>query len=87
MVSDAREKSRSTVEIYGEKYTIVGYENEEHIYKVASLVDKKMREIKMKNHNLDTRKLAVLTAVNSINELLKCQEELSRLKNEIKVGE
>lgn len=86
-MTDDREKTRSTVEIYGEKYTIVGYENPEHIYKVASLVDKKMREIKETNQNLDTRKLAVLTALNTVNELLKCEEELARLKNEMKIEE
>lgn len=62
-MTEDKEKTRSTVEIYGEKYTIVGYENPEHIYKVASIVDNKMREIKEKNQNLDTRKLAVLTAL------------------------
>ena len=40
-----------------------------------------MREIKEKNQNLDTRKLAVLTALNTVNENLKCEEELKRLKN------
>lgn len=83
-MTEDKEKTRSTVEIYGEKYTIVGYENPEHIYKVASIVDNKMREIKEKNQNLDTRKLAVLTALNTVNELLKCEEELERLKNEVK---
>ncbi|MFA8437901.1 cell division protein ZapA [Pueribacillus sp. YX66] len=83
-MTEDKEKTRSTVEIYGEKYTIVGYENPEHIYKVASIVDNKMREIKEKNQNLDTRKLAVLTALNTVNELLKCEEELERLKKEVK---
>ncbi len=86
-MADDREKTRSTVEIYGETYTIVGDENPEHIFKVASLVDKKMREIKEKNQNLDTRKLAVLTALNTVNELLKCEEELARLKRKMKIEE
>lgn len=79
-MSEKKEKNRSTVEIYGEKYTIVGYENPEHIYKVASIVDKKMREIKEKNPNLDTRKVAVLTALNAVNDLLKCEEKQKKGK-------
>ncbi len=80
-------KVRSTVEIYGEKYTVVGSEDPEHIHKVAMLVDKKMREIKENNQSLDTRRLAVLTALNTINELLKCQKELDELKKENKIEE
>lgn len=78
-MSEKKEKTRSIVEIFGEKYTIVGYENPEHIYKVAAFVDQKMREIKQKNPNLDTRKLAVLTALNTANDLLKCEAKLKTL--------
>lgn len=76
-------KNRITVDIYGQAYTIVGLETANHIRQVASMVDGKMREIHMKNPSLDTSKLAVLTAVNAIHDLLKVQEQLNQLQLEI----
>lgn len=76
-MSDDRQKSRTTVKIYDEKYTIVGYEDPQHIRKVARYVDEKMREIKETNPFLDTKKLAVLTAVNAVNEYMKLQNKQS----------
>ncbi|EIJ79205.1 cell division protein ZapA [Bacillus methanolicus] len=82
-MSDAQ-KNRITVEIYGQQYVIVGYESTSHIRLVASIVDDKMREISSKNPSLDTSKLAVLTAVNAVNDYLKIKDRLERLENELK---
>lgn len=68
-------KTRITVDIYNQPYTIVGEETASHVRLVASLVDQKMREIKEKNKHLDITKLAVLTAVNSMSDYLKLKEE------------
>ncbi|OOP68383.1 cell division protein ZapA, partial [Heyndrickxia oleronia] len=46
---------------------------------VASIVDAKMREIRSNNPSLDTSKLAVLTAVNTVNEYLKLKEQYELL--------
>jgi cell division protein ZapA len=48
------------------------------------MVDEKMREIRMKNPHLDTSKLAVLTAVNTIHEYIKLKDELDQLQLELK---
>ncbi|MGI8383121.1 cell division protein ZapA [Robertmurraya sp. P23] len=82
-VSEA-EKKRTTVEIYGQQYVIVGNENVEHVRLVASLVNNKMREIGQKNPSLDSTKLAVLTAVNAVNDYLKIKDQLERLESELK---
>lgn len=76
-VSDER-KIRTTVDIFGQQYKIIGEENTTHVRMVASMVDDKMREISSKNPYLDTNKLAVLTAVNAMSEFLKLKEELIR---------
>lgn len=68
-------KDKTTVHIYNNSYTIVGEENSDHIRLVAALVDEKMREIQDSNRHLDTAKLAVLTAVNAMNDYVKLQEE------------
>ena len=51
---------------------------------VASIVDDKMKEISIHNPSLDSTKLAVLTAVNSIHDLLKLKEQVALLEEELK---
>jgi cell division protein ZapA len=77
------QKNRTTVEIYGRPYTIVGTEKVEHIKKVATTVDEKMREIYNKNPSLDTSQLAVLTAVNAVNDYIKLKEKLEKIESEL----
>jgi cell division protein ZapA len=74
-----QQKTRVTVDIYGQQYTIVGTESSSHIRLVASIVDDKMREISEKNPTLDISKLAVLTAVNVVHDYIKLKEEYDRL--------
>jgi cell division protein ZapA len=77
-------RNKTTVDIYGQPYTIVGTESASHMRLVASMVDEKMREIRMKNPYLDTSKLAVLTAVNTVHEYSKLKDELDQLQLELK---
>ncbi|WP_067843356.1 cell division protein ZapA [Amphibacillus sediminis] len=72
-------KTRSTVNIYGRSYTIIGEENIHQLRMVASIVDEKMREIYQMNKSLDTTKLAVLTAVNAVNDYMKLEEKYNAL--------
>jgi cell division protein ZapA len=74
-----QQKTRVTVDIYGQQYTIVGTESSSHIRLVASIVDDKMREISEKNPTLDINKLAVLTAINIVHDYIKLKEEYDRL--------
>ncbi|WP_102345335.1 cell division protein ZapA [Bacillus sp. Marseille-P3661] len=78
-------KKRISVEIYGQHYTIVGDENSSHIRKVSNMVDEKMREINDANPYLDTSKLAVLTALNIVNDFLKLQNEYDDLTKEYQI--
>ena len=72
---------RTTVHIKGRSYTIVGNEKSEHIRLIAGLVDDKMKEIHEKNKSLDTTQLAVLTALNTMNDYMKLQEDYEILQN------
>jgi cell division protein ZapA len=78
-----RSKTKTTVDIYGQKYSIIGTESTSHIRSVASIVDDKMREINSKNPSLDINKLAVLTAVNIVHEYLKLKEEYEKLEKHL----
>lgn len=82
MLSEVQ-KNRTTVDIYGQQYTIIGTESRSHIRLVASMVDDKMREISSKNPTLDLNKLAVLTAVNAVNDYLKLKDRLEWLEREL----
>ncbi|MBS4191534.1 cell division protein ZapA [Bacillus sp. FJAT-49705] len=78
------QKSRTSVDIYGQQYIIIGTESSSHTRLVASMVDDKMREISSKNPYLDSSKLAVLTAVNAVNDYIKVKDRLEQLENELK---
>lgn len=78
-----RKKSRINVEIYNKTYTIIGDESNRHVELVASLVDQKMNEIHRHNKHLDASKLAVLTAVNTMNDYLKLKEDYAKLLGSI----
>ncbi|GGJ84476.1 cell division protein ZapA [Lentibacillus kapialis] len=73
------DKTRVTVDIYNRNYTIVGKEDSNHVNLVASQVDQKMREIHETNQQLTTSELAVLTAVNTMNDYMKLKEEYAAL--------
>lgn len=79
-----QQKTRISVDIYGQTYKIVGTESSSHIRQVASIVDDKMREVSAHNPNLDSAKIAVLTAVNSVHDFLKLQEQVEQLEFELK---
>ena len=78
-----QKKVRINVEIYNKTYTIVGNESDRHVELVASLVDQKMNEIHTHNSHLDTSQLAVLTAVNTMNDYLKLKEDYAKLVGSI----
>nr|WP_029326485.1 cell division protein ZapA [Bacillus sp. m3-13] len=80
----SEQKTRTTVDIYGQQYSIVGTESISHIRLVASIVDEKMREINSKNSHLDISKLAVLTAVNVVHDYIKLKDEYDMLERELK---
>lgn len=58
---------------------MVGTESREHVELIAKLVDDKMKEINSSNRHLDSTMLAVLTAVNTMNEYVKLKEEFDEL--------
>ena len=77
-------KTRLAVDIYGQTYKMVGSETSSHMRLVASMVDDKMREISSRNPTLDTTKIAVLTAVNSVHDYLKLKEQVEQMDEQLK---
>jgi len=81
------DKTRIQVKIYNQTYTIIGQESAAHVRLVSGLVDQKMRDIKENNEHLDTSRLAVLTAVNVMNDYIKLQEDYEMLQRRLQEKE
>ena len=76
------EKIRTTVRIAGKEYTIASYDSEEYVNRVAEWVDRKMSELAMAT-KLPAAQLAVLTAVNATDDMMKSRDEIARLRRQI----
>ena len=76
------EKTRTTVRIGGRDYIIVGEDTPEHIKRVATYVDRKMEELTFATR-LSQPMVAVLTAMNVANDLIKAQDENAQLRKEL----
>ena len=76
------EKIRTTVRIAGREYTIASYDSEAHVNRVATWVDRKMNELAAAT-KLPAGQLAVLTAVNATDDMMKSRDEIRRLQAEI----
>ncbi len=68
-----------TARIMGEEYTIRGRVSEEHILRIARFVDEKMLQISEAYPKLGTSRIAVLTALNLADELLKIRDQYDQL--------
>ncbi|CAM3106563.1 cell division protein ZapA [Filibacter tadaridae] len=77
------QKTRIAVDIYGQTYKMVGTETSSHMRLVATMVDDRMKEISNHNPYLDTAKVAVLTAVNSVHDYLNLKEKVEQLEQEL----
>ncbi|HZJ57979.1 MAG TPA: cell division protein ZapA [Clostridia bacterium] len=76
-------KNKVIVRIGGREYAMRGSESEEYIHKVAIYVDKKMEEISAKQPPLSISMLAILTAINLADEVIKQKDEIQSLKREL----
>ena len=76
------QKIRTTVKIAGKEYNIAGYDSEEHVQRVAAYVDRKMNELALAT-KLPSAQLAVLTAVNATEDMIKSRDEVLRLRREV----
>ena len=63
------------VEIYGQSYSLKGEGNREYINRLASYVDKKMKEVTQRTPTVDSLKVAILAALNIADEYLQIQDK------------
>ncbi len=78
-------KNKVEVIIGGNIYYLQGDESQEHIQKVAALINKQLNSIQKANvrTSLNTSKVYMLTALNVASEYIKIEEELEAYTNEL----
>ena len=67
------------VEIYDQLYQIKGGIEAEYVKQLAAYVDSKMREIAQGSKTVDSLKVAVLAALNIVDELFQARERSGKL--------
>ena len=76
------QKTRTTVRIAGREYTIASTDSAEYVSRVAAWVDRRMSELAAAT-KLPAPQLAVLTAVNAADDMMKSRDEIRRLRAEL----
>lgn len=76
------DKNKTVVRIGGRDYTMVGVDSPEHIRRVAIYVNRKMEELTLASR-MPQPMVAVLTALNIADELIKAQDENTRMRREL----
>lgn len=72
-------QNKVKINILGNVFTLRGGESTDHLMRVAALVDDVMKQIAKTNPNLDTKKVAVLAALNLADSLEKLKAEYADL--------
>ena len=85
----AKEPQSIRVVIYDQEYFMRGDLNEEYIQKLARYLDTKMRSIAERTRTVDTVRVAILAALNVVDEYhqLKARHEEVTEHMDQKVGE
>lgn len=78
-------ENKVEVIIGGNIYSLKGDESQEHIQKVAALIDKKILELQKSNINnsLNTSKLYMLAAINVADEYIKLKKKYEAYEQEL----
>src|SRR3989304_10510112 len=73
------------IKVFGQTYTVKTDAEEEHVKEIARYVNEKMDEVLKKTKSVSTLNVAILTALNIADDLLKEREKRVALLREIEV--
>jgi cell division protein ZapA len=71
------------IKVFGQTYTVKTDAEEDHIQEVARYVNEKIDEVLKKTRSVSTLNVAILTALNIADDLLKEKEKRMALFREI----
>jgi cell division protein ZapA len=71
------------IKVFGQTYTVKTDAEEEYIQEVAKYVNEKMEEVLKKTKSVSTVNVAILTALNIADDLLREREKRTALLREV----
>ncbi len=71
------------IKVFGQTYTVKTDAEEDYIQKVANYVNEKIDEVRKRTKSVSTLNVAILTALNIADDLLKEREKRFNLLREI----
>lgn len=71
------------IKVFGQTYTVKTDAEEDHIQKVAQYVNEKMEEVLKKTRSVSTLNVAILTALNIADDLMREKEKRIELLREV----
>ena len=75
-------KHKTVVRVAGKEYTLISEDDPVYLRRVAAYVDRSMAELSQTTR-LPSAQLAVLTAVNAVDDMMKSRDEIRRLRAEV----
>jgi cell division protein ZapA len=73
------------IKVFGQTYTVKTDEEEVYIQRVAQYVNEKMEEVLKKTRSVSTMNVAILTALNIADDLLRERDKREALVKEVEV--
>ncbi len=73
------------IKVFGQTYTVKSDAEEEHVQEVARFVNQKMEDVLKKTRSVSTLNVAILTALNIADDLLKERKRNSALFEEVQI--
>lgn len=86
LTSFESEKKTYTLRLFDKKYTIVSSDSEEFIGRIASLAERKIRELMTLNKGISLETAAVIASLQLTESILHMTNENNRLLREIEDG-
>jgi cell division protein ZapA len=73
------------IKVFGQTFSVKTDAEEDHLQAVAQYVNEKMEEVLKKTRSVSTLNVAILTALNIADDLLKEKEQKKALVKEVEV--
>ena len=84
-MKEKKEERLVEIKVFGQIFSVKTDADEDHIQAVARYVNEKMDEVLRKTRSVSTLNVAILTALNIADDLLKEKEQRKALLREVEV--
>ncbi|MDA0713208.1 MAG: cell division protein ZapA [bacterium] len=84
MNSPLSPKKRIQISLLGQRFTVRSDKSEEYMEALSKYVAQQLDQISKQTHSASTQHVALLTSLNLADQLLQKEDELHKLKHELK---